>query len=312
MYMDFGGIYLWTNRKQSKARRLEVWERVRHNQKKINNNPYIPTSVPGPPNILAAVPKKWNKKLGQQNTMQDDDEQKKKALPFSDKLKMIDHMHTHQLTQKQAANYWAENGYRGRVSQKNISIWVKNEDCMQEEVMQGGAKGATHCIRGVKFPKLEAALTLWVEGCEALLQPITGPLIVAKAEQLRDVLNLLIDAIRFSHGWINKFKRCYALHHYQSHSEAGSVNLTSVKEECMRMWHKLQGWDLNVLNVDEMSFFQKSIQNNGLLTRGLPGRKLDKMRMSVLVMMTATGTEKIHLLFIATVKKQQCFGKKEG
>ena len=93
-------------------------------------NPYIPTSVPGPPNMSAAVPKKQNKKLGQWNTMQDDDEQKKKALPFSNKLKMIDHMHTHQLTQKQAADYWAENSYRGRVSQKNISIWVKNEDHM--------------------------------------------------------------------------------------------------------------------------------------------------------------------------------------
>jgi len=217
------------------------------------------------------------------------------------------------LTQKQAANYWAENGYRGRVSQKNISIWVKNEDRMRGEVARGGAKGATRRIREVKFPELEAALTLWVEGREALLQPITGPLIVAKAERLRDVLNLPIDGIKFSHGWIDEFKRRHALHHYQNHGEAGSVNLTSVKEERMRMRHELQGWDLNdVFNADETSFFWKSIQNNGLSTRGLPGRKLDKTRMSVLVMMNATGTEKIRLLFIATAKKLRCFGKKEG
>ena len=113
------------------------------------------------------------------------------------------------------------------------------------------------------------------------------------------MLNLLIDAIKFSHGWIDEFKRCHALHHYQNHGEAGSVNLTSVKEECMRMQHELQGWDLNdVFNADETSFFWKSIQNNGLSTRGLPGRKLDKTRMSVLVMMNATGIEMIHLLFM--------------
>jgi len=179
--------------------------------------------------------------------------------------------------------------------------------------VQGGVKGTTCRIREVRFPELEAALTLWIEGREALLQPITGLLIVAKAERLRDALNLLGDAIRFSNGWIDKFKRCHTLQHYQKHGEASSVNLTSIKEERIRMQCELQGWDLNnVFNADKTSFFWRSIQNNGLSTKGLPGRKLDKTRMSVMVMMNATGTEKIRLLFIATAKKPQCFGKKEG
>ena len=76
---------------------------------------------------------------------------------------------------------------------------------------------------------------------------------------------------------------------------------------------ELEGWDLNdMFNADETSFFWRSIQNNSLLTKGLPGWKLDKTRMSVLVMMNATGTKKIRLLFIATARKPWCFGKKEG
>jgi len=139
------------------------------------------------------------------------------------------------------------------------------------------------------------------------LQLITGPLIVAKAVRLRVVLDLPGDAIKFSNSWVDEFKRHHALQHYQNHGEASSVNLTSVKEECTRMQCELQGWDLNdVFNADETSFFWKSIQNNGLLTKG---RNLDKTRMSFLVMMDATGTKKIHLLFIATAKKPQCFGK---
>src|SRR5258706_1061646 len=67
-----------------------------------------------------------------------------------------------------------------------------------------------------------------------------------------------------------------------------------------------------MLNADKKSFFWRYIQNNGLSTKGLPGRKLDKTRVSVMVMMNTTGTEKICLLFIATAKKPQCFGKKEG
>ena len=79
------------------------------------------------------------------------------------------------------------------------------------------------------------------------------------------------------------------------------------------MWHELQGWDLkDMFNANEMSFFWKLIQNNGLLMKGLPGRKLDKMRMSVLVMMNTMGTQKICLLFIVTARKPQCFGRKEG
>ena len=168
------------------------------------------------------------------------------------------------------------------------------------------------CIREVKFPELEAALTLWVEGHEVQLQPVTGPLIIAKVEQLSTVLGLPGDSLKFSNGWVNEFKKCHALQHYQSHGEASSVDLTSIKEERVRMQCELQGWDLNnVFNADETSFFWKLIQNNGLSTKGLPGRKLDKMRMSVLVMMNATGMEKIRLLFIATARKPCCF-RKEG
>ena len=156
-------------------------------------------------------------------------------------------------------------------------------------------------------------MKLWVEAREAQLQPITGPLIVAKAERLKDALNLSSDAIKFSNGWVDEFKKRRALQHHHNHGEAGSVNLTSVKEERERMQCELRGWDLDdVFNTDETSFFWKSIQNNGLSTKGLPGKKLDKTRMSVLVMMNATGSEKIRLLFIATAKKPRCFGKKEG
>jgi len=296
--------------------------------------PSMPATIPGSspaPNVLAAVPTRHIQKVGRHtvDTGQDKDERKKKALSFYDKIKVLDYMRAHHLTQKQTTDYWQENGYQGRVSQKNILIWVKNEEHIRGEVAKGGTKAATHHIREVKFPELKAALKLWVEGCEAKLQPITRPLIVAKAERLRAVLNLPIDTLKFSNGWVDEFKKRHALQHHQNHGEAGSVNLTSVKAECERMQHELQGWDLNdVFNADETSFFWKSIQNNGLSTKGLPGKKLDKTRMSVLVMMNATGTKKICLLFmvmtnatgtkkicllfIATAKKPQCFGKREG
>jgi len=204
----------------------------------------MPATIPGSspaPDVSAAVPTRHIQKVGRRtvDTSQDKDEWKKKALSFYDKIKVLDYMRAHHLTQKQTADYWQENGYQGRVSQKNISIWVKNEERIRGEVAKGGTKAATCRIREVKFPELEAALKLWVEGCEAKLQPITGPLIVAKAERLRAALNLPIDALKFSNGWVDEFKKRHALQHHQNHSEAGSVNLTSVKAEHEQMQHEL-------------------------------------------------------------------------
>lgn len=113
-------------------------------------------------------------------------------------------------------------------------------------------------------------MALRIDGCKALLRLITEPPIVAKAEKLRLVLGLPSNAIKFSDCWVDGFKRCHVLQQYQSHGDASSVNLTSVKEEHMRMRHGLQGWDLNnVFNANEICFcFWKSIRNNGLLTKG--------------------------------------------
>ena len=76
--------------------------------------------------------------------------------------------------------------------------------------MQGGVKAASCCIREVGFPEFKAALKLWIEGCEAQLQPITGPVIVAKAGRLRIALDLLGNAIKFSNGWVDEFKQHHA------------------------------------------------------------------------------------------------------
>jgi len=99
----------------------------------------MPATIPGSspaPDVLATVPTRRIQKVGRRtvDTSQHKDERKKKALSFYDKIKVLDYMRAHQLTQKQTADYWQENGYQGRVSQKNISIWVKNEERIRGEV----------------------------------------------------------------------------------------------------------------------------------------------------------------------------------
>ena len=168
-------------------------------------------------------------------------------------------------------------------------------------MVAGGA--ATQRSWDVHYPEIEAALKLWVKGQEARLEPITGPLIKTKAERLCTAMGLAENAIKFSNGWLEEFKNQHNIAHHVSHGKAGSVNLTNVDNEQVQVQKILDGWDLNnVFNADKTSIFWKSVQNHGLLTKGLPGKKLDKTCMTVLVMMNATGTEKICLLFIAQLK----------
>ena len=96
--------------------------------------------------------------------------------------------------------------------------------------MEAG-RAATQRSQEVHYPEIEAALKLWVEGQEARLKPITGPLIKTKGERLRTAMGLTENAIKFSNGWLEEFKNCHGIAHYVSHGEAGSVNLTNVDDE---------------------------------------------------------------------------------
>ena len=71
---------------------------------------------------------------------------------------------------------------------------------------------------------------------------------------------------------------------------------------------KLEFW----FKCDETSFFWWAVDNHGLSTKAVPGKKLDKAQISVLVVTNATGTRKIVLLSIGNAKQPQCFKQKPG
>ncbi len=65
--------------------------------------------------------------------------------------------------QKQTAEYFNSIGYGNRVSQVNISCWLKDKEKLVAHLVSGGISATTCRISKPKHPDLEAALTLWVE-----------------------------------------------------------------------------------------------------------------------------------------------------
>ena len=138
-----------------------------------------------------------------------------------------------------------------------------------------------------------------------------GKLICEKAQRIAGALN--IKDIKFSDGWLASFKEWHMLVDHKRHGKGGSVDVVNADAERERLRGLLDGKDPEFLfNCDKTGFLWWATENHGLSTTQIPGKKLDKSWITVLVIINATGTRKIQLLFIRNVKQPQCFKKKTG
>ena len=180
---------------------------------------------------------------------------------------------------------------------------------MEKHAGDGGINPTTRRMRSVHHPELEAALALWVKQREARGLTIKGGLIKTKAERIGKALN--IENLKLSDGWLSSFKERHMLQDRKRYGEAGSVRSGDADAERERIRTLLDGRDPEfVFNCNETSFFWWAFDNHGLSTKVVPGTKLDKSCISVLVITNATGTRKIQLLFIGNAKQPRCFKKK--
>ena len=86
----------------------------------------------------------------------------KDALTFQEKLTILNKMQKMKWTQKQTVSYYNNKGYGTRVSQTNMSHWLKDKEKMEAHVGDGGVNPATRHTCSVHHPELEAALTHWI------------------------------------------------------------------------------------------------------------------------------------------------------
>ena len=63
----------------------------------------------------------------------------------------------------------------------------------------------------MRFPELEATLSLWVQGHEALGQILTGPVIIEKGKRITMHLEISKESMSFSPGWLASFKEQHML-----------------------------------------------------------------------------------------------------
>lgn len=162
-------------------------------------------------------------------------------------------------TQEVVAKHFERKFGVSKIPQKNISIWARKCAELEEEVEASG--GQTRHIRSVRFPEVEAALSLWFEMREANGQPVTGPLLQLKAKRIADQLGIPPDKIEFTNGWLEGFKTRHGISNHQHHGEAGSTSPLLAEEERRRLQPILEQYAKeDIFNVDETGFFWRQLR----------------------------------------------------
>lgn len=158
--------------------------------------------------------------------------------------------------------------------------------------------------REVKFPLLEHAMSLWVENVTAGGVTLTDLLIKEKARIFAQALNIQECELLFSNGWLEKFKKRNNIRRYRAHGEAGSAPLESLPEEREKLRKLLSRFTPDrIYNIDETGLFYRMPPNQTLSTKPILGQKKDKTRITILLGVNATGTDKLMPWVIGNAKR---------
>jgi hypothetical protein len=154
------------------------------------------------------------------------------------------------------------------------------------------------------WPILDQKLSEWVEGHIDAGYPITGALIQYKASEYWTKIPKYRDLLKpqFSEGWLTRFKQRHSLRYYTFHGEAASV-LSSIHEDIKPIRAIYDQYDLkDIYNMDETGLYWRRMPNRGLSKEKIARQKRDKTRISIVVTINATGSDRLPLWLIGEAK----------
>ncbi|GBN52936.1 Tigger transposable element-derived protein 4 [Araneus ventricosus] len=162
-------------------------------------------------------------------------------------------------------------------------------------------------VQSGKFADVEKVLLQWFNQCRSVKIPISGPLLMEKAQEISKKLNVECDA-SFSSGWLHKFKLRLGI---TGKTVSGDVDCETVDD-----WIENQLPDLikgyeqkDVFNADETGLFYNLLPSKTLAIKSdtCHGGKKSKVRLTVLLCANADGSEKLPPLIIGKSKKPRFF-----
>ncbi|XP_053404457.1 tigger transposable element-derived protein 4-like [Mercenaria mercenaria] len=195
-----------------------------------------------------------------------------------------------------------------KINSSTLATWVKNAANIKEGYLTYSPKRKT--MKTGKWDELESALLQWFKFARDKEAVLSGPTLIAKAEQYAQ--SLQIEDFHGTTGWLHRFKERNGIVFRSINGESRSVNDVS---DDMEAWKKtrtdlLQRFNAeDVYNADETGLFFKMLPEKTLDFKGVDcnGGKRSKERLTVMVCTNMSGTDKLPLFIIGKSAKPRCF-----
>lgn len=186
-----------------------------------------------------------------------------------------------------------------------LATIIKHKDRYQEE---SGLSKVCKRAKASEFQDVEKCVLMWLKQCRDKNVPIGGPVLQEKAQQF--AVSLGHANFRASNGWLQNFKKRNEIVFKKVCGESASVDdavCVEWKEQLSDLVGDYQPED--IYNADETGLFYKCLPDKTLTFKGDPcsGGKHSKERITVLLCVNCTGTNKLKPLVIGKTKKPRCF-----
>ncbi|CAG8474641.1 4926_t:CDS:2, partial [Cetraspora pellucida] len=187
-------------------------------------------------------------------------EQRKEIIAFKEKHPNTSHV---ELVD------WVKKKFGLEVHQSTIGRLLKNKDNIE-------SNSSAKRQKMVQYPDLENALLEWIlQNQDRVI--LSDAIVVEKAKVFANMLNIPDGDLKFSPGWLFKFKKRHGLRKITKHGEAASVDDDVVAATIPKLRKTLKGYDLrDIYNMDETGLFYYLEPDTTLATVRLKGKKKDK------------------------------------
>nr|XP_034336051.1 tigger transposable element-derived protein 4 [Crassostrea gigas] len=190
-----------------------------------------------------------------------------------------------------------------------LSTWIKNAQKIKEAYEQSTFGPQRKKMRTAAYKDTEEAVLQWFKTARDQNVPVSGPLLIAKAQEFASQLG---DDFKCSTGWLERFKKRHSITFKRVCGESKSV---ADGTDAMKAWASSLQTILaecspsDIFNADETGLFFRLLPDKTLEFKGVDchGGKNSKERVTVMVCSNMSGNEKLPLLVIGKSKKPRCF-----
>ena len=174
-----------------------------------------------------------------------------------------------------------------------ISKVLKNKESILAEFQSNASSSRVHTTskaRASEYSEINDALYKWFKLATSKNIPIGGPHLIEKAKMIANALGK--SDFKGSQGWLEKWKKRFALKQVKICGEFGDVEGKTVDSWKERLLELIQGYSKDdIWNMDETGLYFRALPDRGFAekSRSCKGGKKSKQRVTIALFISASG-----------------------